>query len=94
MAYPNIPPKTKREKEIHAKKLKRQLKHILVVHNKIKRERKVECILCENSDNMCISENEDGVMECTRIKGHKGEHIACGPTMHDLKRWENEKEEL
>lgn len=28
---------------------------------------------------------------CTRTKGHAGEHVACGTTDHDLKRWPNDR---
>lgn len=35
----------------------------------------------------CGVQNTTSGFFCTRPKGHKGNHIACCPSMHNLDRW-------
>ena len=51
------------------------------------------CSYCHSTDStpMCLSPSPPLVdscyLVCTRKQHHWGEHIACGDTSHDLRRW-------
>ncbi len=46
---------------------------------------------CENNtdENYCGAQGNKGYYTCTRIKGHKGNHVACGTEDHELYVWED-----
>jgi hypothetical protein len=38
----------------------------------------------------CLSRQEPGEVfgyDCTRLRGHSGDHVACGGSRHDIARW-------
>lgn len=52
-----------------------------------------------NGGDLCSAKRKCGATEdftgagmvCTRGRGHKGEHIACGTTEHNYEVWPNDK---
>ena len=38
-------------------------------------------------DQLCLEHAPNSPLQCTRLKGHYGKHVACGGTIHALAVW-------
>ncbi len=45
-----------------------------------------------DTGSICLKQHKTRGYGCTRIKDHKGDHVACGTFTHDVCVWENEND--
>ena len=70
---------------------KKQGKESNIDHSKSKK--KTECLLCKRKQEdygtqvMCVEVSKSGML-CTRPTEHKGQHVACSVSEHDMERWD------
>lgn len=48
--------------------------------------------VCAHGLDTCSQTTSDGQFICTLKRGHRGNHVACGCTIHNITSWANKKD--